>query len=156
MTGSTQNELVGKIARDVVAQIAPQELPIFPAISQAYFANPADVLKNVKSEDRALGFGLDPTLLLTPIVLTVLSDIFVFLVEIAKKALEDGLGNETSEIIKRMFSRSDSSKAPVLTKQQITLIHGKVLTAAKKLRLSDDKAASLADAVAVQFFAGNQ
>jgi len=152
MTDLTQNELVGEIARDVVTQIAPQELPIFRAVSEAYFANPGDALKSLKSEDRVLGFGLEPTAaLLTPVVLRVLTEVFQFLLPIAKKAVEDGLGSEISVIIKRMFARFGCSKSPILTEEQIRLIHRKVLTAAKNLRLSDDKAASLANAVAVQF-----
>ena len=99
MTDLTQNELVSEIARDVVTQIASQELPIFQAVSEAYFANPGNALKGLKSEDRVLGFGLDPTaVLLTPVVLHVLSEIFQFLVPIAKKAVEDGLEHGLLEI----------------------------------------------------------
>src|SRR5215471_3083844 len=103
MTDLTQNELVSEIARDVVTQIASQELPIFQAVSEAYFANPGNALKGLKSEDRVLGFGLDPTAaLLTPVVLRVLTEVFQFLLPIAKQAVEDGLGSEISVIIKRM------------------------------------------------------
>lgn len=157
MTDLTQKELVVEIARDVVTQIAPQELPIFQAVSDTYFADPGNTLKSLKSEDRMLGFGLDPTaILLTPVILHVMSEIFQFLTPIAKKAVEDGLGNEISQIIKRMFSRFHSSKPPVLNNDQIKLIHKNVLMAAKNLRLSDDKAALLANAVAGQFLVDDQ
>ena len=52
-----------------------------------------------------------------------------------------------------MFKKSDSSKptAPsILTKEQVGLVHGNVLLAAKKLRLPVDKAQSLANAVTAQ------
>src|SRR5687768_14874350 len=136
MTDLTYNELVSEIARDVVTQLAPQELPIFRAVSEAYFADPGNALKRLKSEDRALGFGLDSAAaLLTPVVLAVLSEVFQSLVPIAKKAVEDGLGHGISEIMKRMFSRFDGSTPSVLTTEQIKLLHGKVLLAAKNLRL---------------------
>lgn len=152
MIHSTENELVSEIARDIVTQIAPQELPIFPAVSEAYFDDPTKALNTLKSEDRVLGFGLDPSAaLLTPVVLAVLSAVFQFLVQIAEKAVEDGLGEEVGEIIKRMLSKGDYSKRSVLTEEQIGLIRQKVLTAAKGLRLSGDKPAALANAVAAQF-----
>ena len=157
MTDLTQNELVREIGRDVVTQLAPQELPIFSAASEAYFSNPGNATKRIQSEDRVLGFGLEPTAaLLTPVVLAILSEMFQFLVQIAKKAVEEGLETELSEVIKRMFTRFACSKSPVLTKEQITLIHGKVLLAARDLRLSDDQAASIANAVVAQFFISAQ
>jgi len=142
MADLTQNEMVGDIARDVVTQLAPQELPIFRAVSEAYFANPDHALKNLKSEDGVLGFGLDPTaFLFTPVVLHVLAEILQFLVPIAKKAVQDRLGLEIAEISKRMFKRFGRSTVPVLTKEDIKLLYGKVLLAAKNLKLSDERAA---------------
>jgi hypothetical protein len=112
-------------------------------------------LKSLKSEDSILGFGLDPSApLLTPVVLAVVSEVFQFLVEIAKKAVEDGLGEKVAEIIKGMFSKGDHPKRSVLTEEQIRLVHRKVLTAAKDLRLSEDRAAALANAVAAEFRTG--
>ena len=106
MADVTQNELVGDIARDVVTQLAPQELPIFRAVRDAYFANPESALKNLKSEDGVLGFGLDPTaFLFTPVVLHVLSEIVQFLIPIAKKAVQDRVGSEVAELSKRLFNK---------------------------------------------------
>jgi len=124
---------------------------------EAYFANPDYALKNLKSEDGVLGFGLDPTaFLFTPVVLHVLSEILQFLVPIAKKAVQDGLGLEIAEISKRMFKRFGRSTLPVLTKEDIKLLYGEVLMAAKNLKLSDERAASLANAVVVQFLVADQ
>jgi hypothetical protein len=94
---------------------------------------------------------VDPTLaFITPVLLQVLSDAFEFLTDVAKKAVEAGLAKEIPEIIRGMFRKSHSSEPdapPVLTREQIGLIHGDVMAAAKRLRMPPDKAQSLADAV---------
>jgi hypothetical protein len=151
MADVTHNELVGDIARDVVTQLAPQELPIFRAVSDAYFANPESALKNLKSEDGVLGFGLDPTaFLFTPVVLHVVSELVQFLLPIAKKAVQDRVGSEVAELSKRLFKRFGRSTPPLLTQEDLTSLHRKVVQAAKNLHLSDERAAALANAVVVQ------
>ena len=143
------NMLVTDVARDVLEELAPQELPILPAAARAYFADPAAALKQSRSKDSALGFGADSFVFLTPVVLPVLSEIFEFLREVAEKSLEAGLAKEVPEIIKCMFRKFQPSEPgfPTLTTDQIAVVHGKVLAAAKRLRLPPHDARSLADAV---------
>ena len=64
-------QLILEAARDVIAEVAPQELPLVTPISTAYFANPEDTLRrrrSSRSKDKPLGFGVpaDATQLLTP------------------------------------------------------------------------------------------
>ena len=66
-TDSDQKQLITDVARDLVVKVAPHELPLFPATSQAYFENPEKVLEKQKSEDTMLGFGLEAgAVFLTP------------------------------------------------------------------------------------------
>jgi hypothetical protein len=104
------NTLVTDIAHDVLAELAPQELPILPAATRAYFADPAAALKQSRSKDSALGFGVDAFVFFTPVVLPVLSEVFEFLTQVAKKAVEAGLAKEIPEIIKGMFRKFHSSE----------------------------------------------
>lgn len=155
MKYSSNNTLVVDIARDVIAEIAPQEIPIFPAATEAYFAKPAEALKQLRSKDSVLGFGMDSlAIVLTPAVLHILSKVFEFLTDIAKKAVEGGLSAEIGEVIKAMFKKSlpaEPTFPSVLTKEQIGIIHSNVLLAARKLRLPTGRAHALADAVTAQF-----
>ena len=142
--------LVSDIARDVLAELAPQEMPIFEAASRAYFADPAAALKQSRSKDSALGFGVESVVFLTPVVLQVLSEVCEFLRQVAGKAVEAGLAEEIPQIIKKMFRKLHSAEPDspsVLSREQIALIHGNVLAAAKRLRMPAEKARSLADAV---------
>jgi hypothetical protein len=151
MQNAIDPTLVTDIARDVLAELAPQEIPIFPAASRTYFADPPAALKQYRSKDNALGFGVDPLLVsLTPIVLHTLLETFEFLTDIAKKAVEAGLAKEIPEIVKAMFRKfhpSEPAAALVLTSEQTTLIYENILESAKRLRFPPDKARSLADAI---------
>jgi hypothetical protein len=150
MENAVDATLVSDIAQDVLAELAPQEMTIFPAASRAYFADPAAALKHSRTKDSALGFGVDSFVFLTPVVLPVLSEVFEFLTQVAKKAVEAGLAKEIPEIIKGMFRKFHSSgpgSPSVLTTEQIALVHTKVLATAKRLRMPPDQARSLADAV---------
>jgi hypothetical protein len=106
MENSASTVLVSEVARDVLSDIAPQEMPIFAAASRAYFADPAAALQQFRSKDDVLGFGMEAvTVLVTPAVLLVVSDVLDFLTRVAKKATEDGLAKEIPEIIKAMFRK---------------------------------------------------
>jgi hypothetical protein len=154
MGNATDATLVVEVARDLVSQIAPQELPLFSAASAAYYENPEAALKNIRSRDDFLGFGVDSLgALLTPVVLVVLSEVIGFLIDVAKKATEDGLAKEIPELVRAMFKRfrtSERDQPPVLTGEQVGLVPRKVLLAAKRLRLTSDQAQSLANAVTAQ------
>src|SRR5262249_18716495 len=147
MEKSTDAALVTEVARDVLSEVAPQEMPIFAAASRAYFADPASALRQSRPKDNVLGFGIEAVgVLVTPAVLLVVSEVLEFLTRIAAKAMEDGLAKEIPQIIKSMFRKfhsSDPDTPAVLTKEHLALIHGNVLLAAKKLRLPAEQAQSL-------------
>ena len=146
--------IITEVGRDVLSEIAPEEMPIFGAASNAYFADPAAALRQVPSRDNVLGFGVEAVaVVVTPVVLLALSEVLQFLTRVAAKAVEDGLAKEIPDVIRAMFRKFHSAKPQmpsVLTREHIGLIHGNVLLAARRLRLPPDKAQSLADAVTAQ------
>ena len=153
-TADADAVLIADVARDVLSEIAPDELPIFPAASRAYIADPAAALRGLGAKDEMLGFGIEAlAVAVTPVVLVVVTEVFQFLTGVAAKAVADGLAKEISEIVKAMFKRfrpSTPSIPSVLTREHIAAIHGNVLLAARRLRLSQDKALALANAVTAQ------
>jgi hypothetical protein len=154
MPSTADAALVTDVAHDILSEIAPDELPIFPAASRAYAADPAAALRGLGVKDEALGFGLEAlAAAATPVVLIVVTEVFQFLTGVAAKAATDGLTQEISQIVKAMFKRFRSS-APstpsVLTRDHIAAIHDNVLLAAQRLRLPQDKARALANAVTAQ------
>jgi len=154
MKDETKNLLISDIGRDVLAVIAPQELPLFPPISRAYFADPAGALKKRRSKDSALGFGADSmAILLTPVVLHILSEVFDVLAEAAKKALADGVAKEAPEAMRAMLKRFHLQGPTIpspLTRPQLMVIQEKISRAARDLQLPDDKVEALTNAVTAQ------
>ena len=158
MSNAEANELIASVARDVLADVAPQEIPIFPAVSRAYFADPDRALKRRHAGDTALGFGADAlAVLMTPILLHILSEVWDILIEAAKKAVTDGLAKEIPEALKAMFKgfgRSAASMPSPLGKAQLELIRDSVLAEARKLQLPDDKIEAIANAVTAHLIIG--
>jgi hypothetical protein len=154
MFDANTNLLMNEVARDVLADIAPQELPIFPAVSKAYFADPSVALNKLRSRDTALGLGMESlAILLTPIVLQILAQAFQILTEAAQKAVTDGLAKEIPDAIKMMFKRfraSGPSMPPPVGKVQLDAIRAKIRLTAKEMQLPDDKIAVLINAVTAQ------
>jgi len=154
MEGSAGIALISDVARDVLSEVAPREVPIFAAVSRAYFADPASALRQSRAKDDVLGFGMETAAaLFTPAVLFVLSEPFEYLTRIAAKATADGLAKEIPELVKSMFRKLQSSQpaAPsLLTREDLAMIHRNILASAKKLHLPAEKAHSLANAVTAQ------
>jgi len=167
MSIGTDDELVVALARATVERAAPEELVIFPAASEAYLAG-QDPAKRTRG-DPMLGFGIESAVvLLTPVALTVAKDVLGFLRAQLKKQAEEhgdeafdwlfnkllGRGGEGRDDEPAAAEGSGSTGAaeepappPELTDEQLAQVHALAIEKAKQLRLSDDKAALLADSL---------
>ena len=82
MTDTGDTQLIIDLSRDLLAQVAPQELPLFRAASQAYQSDPDALSKSGGEKDEMLGFGAgEVAALLTPAVLLITSEVVKFLAE---------------------------------------------------------------------------
>jgi hypothetical protein len=153
MDNFQDDDLVGEIALEVLTRVAPQEIAIFPAASRAYFADKDAALKNLRQGDEVLGFGSSLTVFFTPVVLYVLSEVVDTLARIARKAVEDGVSKEFTAVLQSMFAKFRGPKPDglsVLTKEQIGLIHAKVVSTATRLKVPAAEAGALANAITAQ------
>ncbi|MFI9307222.1 hypothetical protein [Streptomyces triculaminicus] len=105
--------MITEIARDVIEEIAREEVPAFSAVSQAYFADPQRALSGRGSRKAPLGFGSGVVeLILTPIVLAATAKAVECLAEITLKHLpEDGVRAALRRIF-RAGQRSPGTSAP--------------------------------------------
>lgn len=88
MPGVENNLLIADVARDVIAQTEPGELPLFRTISTEYFKRPAEANKKKRGKDELLGFGIgDAVALATPAMLVVMPQVVVFLTEVGTNRL---------------------------------------------------------------------
>jgi hypothetical protein len=101
-----------------------------------------------------LGFGPgDAVVLLTPIVLAVISDVATFLIEEVKKAAQAESAAWINASVEAMFAKfrpadkEEKGKPPPLTPEQLAQVRRIVVNKARQLKLSDERAKTLADTV---------
>jgi hypothetical protein len=154
MTNGEDKQLVANVARDVVSQMAPQELPLFRATSEAYFKDPHKTLQTQSGKDEMLGFGTGEAVsFLTPIALAVMGEVIKYLFEQVKLATKAESAAWISDMVKAMFKKltptgkAAQSKPAALTPEQLSQVRQIVIRKARQLKLPDDKARTLADTV---------
>lgn len=154
MTNTENNQLIADVARDIVAQTAPQELTLFRVTSEVYFKKPDKALKNQVGKDKILGFGTGEMVsLLTPVVLTVVTEVVTFLTVEVKKAVADESESLISDHVKKLFRkfRPEREKKqhgpPPLTREQIARVRKLAYDKFLQLKVSETQANRLADAI---------
>lgn len=154
MAHVASNELVIEISRDLITQLAPEELPLFRATSQAFQQDAKCVLASQDGREEMLGFGLgDAVALLTPAVLAVVSGVVTFLLAEVAKATNAASASLIQETVRRLFkstrSPAQTSTTPLstLTTEQLAQVRSIALKQARQMKLSETRAKVLADAI---------
>lgn len=153
MNDSSQNQFAATLARDLVSQMAPEEIPLFRATSEAYFKDPQATLKDGESREEMLGFGTAEALsLLTPVAIAVSIEMLKFLTEEVKKSFKAESSSMVNDVVKGMFKRFRPAAAPqalafspALTTEQLREVHQVVFHKARQLRIGESRAKQLAD-----------
>jgi hypothetical protein len=105
MSDLVEDQLVAEVAQDQVEQIPPQQAPIFPLLSEAYFQDP-DKMLEAQGKDEMLGFGLEVgAVLLTPVVLTVTKDVIEFIAGIVMTSVQTQSSGLINEFVEKMFTK---------------------------------------------------
>jgi hypothetical protein len=155
METSTKEQVVLEISRSFVSAIAPEELPLFRAQSEAYLQDPQKLNNRGKSKDEMLGFGVGETVtFLTPVVIAVTMEVFDYLMDELKKNLKSEGSAAISDMIKQMFKKSPNTpdmqeNQPTIPqgKEGLNKIHTLVMDKARQMKLSENKANQLANAI---------
>lgn len=146
------DDVVAELARAAVERAAPEELPLFTPMSEAYFADPR-ALESGKPRDELLGFGVDAAVVLvTPVALQVARDVLGFLHEqLRARAREHGEGAIDRIIARLVGKNAEAATAeetvPELTDAQLEQVRALAFEKARSLKLSDDRAGLLADSL---------
>jgi hypothetical protein len=152
MTTDFENRIAADVARALIREEAPQEIPIFKANSEAYFKNPARVLaQQTPGKEDMLGFGVaEATTFLTPVVLAVMGEVVTFLIAEVKKAFEKEGSSRIEQTVRNLFRKlrgPEEKPAVTLTQDQLREVHKRAFAKALMLKLSDARARQLADAI---------
>lgn len=152
MPPTVEDELVVDLARGVVAQTAPHELPVFRATAAAYLEDPEGV--ETAQKDEMLGFGVEAVAALTPCVLAIARAVVEFVVEEVAKVLKDQSAGTIQRVVRRLFRRPDTMEdpglpaPPKLTEDQLRRVHQVALEKGAAFNLPPSQAQLLADSMA--------
>jgi hypothetical protein len=149
VTTTAENDVVAELARKSIADTAPQELPLFRLVSQAYFEDPEQVLDPPKRKDDLLGFGpAGLVLLVTPAALEAAKSIVGYLLSQLKGSLEHETSEAIAARVHRLFHRdANDDDAPRLTREQLARVRELALEKAHQLNLPEAQADLLADSM---------
>jgi hypothetical protein len=90
----------------LVAQIAPQELPLFRPIKEAYFKDLEKTLQRHTAKDEMLGFEVaEAAMLITPIVLGVVTEVVKYIGEQLLQTIKQEGATLTTEALKKLFKK---------------------------------------------------
>ena len=146
--------LIRDLAKKVLRQTAPEELPLLRPASERYFADPEKALRTRRQEQEVFGFGTEAAIaLLTPVVLTIVTDsLKSFASDLARRAGSHGV--ETVRIsLRRLFrlgsvgTQEADAEVPSVTPDQLAVVRRSAFDRALELDLPESKANLLADAL---------
>ncbi|MBI3536520.1 MAG: hypothetical protein HY070_02995 [Chloroflexi bacterium] len=154
MSDPISNQLVSDLARDLISQAAPQELPLFRANSEAYFKDSKKFLETRGGKDEMLGFGAGEAItFVTPAALMVTSAVVQFIAAEVLKAAKTESAAILNERVKQLFKKFrppekiETKPSVTLTTDQLAQVRKIALEKAKQLELSEEKANLLADSL---------
>ena len=149
-----QKQLISDITKELVFQNAPQELPLYRAISESFFKDPEKTLKGKTGKDEMLGFGVGAAVMfLTPIALAVTADVVIYIAEeVVKNMIEEVSSNRASDLVRKMFKKfrpagNEGKEIPTLSSEQLAQVHSRAFEKASQLNLPEAQARLLADSL---------
>jgi hypothetical protein len=137
-----EREFVDGLARLAVSRLAPNELPLFPVLSDRFGKDPDRLLRDTGGRDEVLGSGLEGAALLTPIALAAATEVAKYVA--VHLAMATGKG--AAELFRQLLHRPDEAP-PALTAGQLAEVGRLAREKGLALRLSEARAGALADAL---------
>ncbi|MFC4015201.1 hypothetical protein ACFOY2_48865 [Nonomuraea purpurea] len=143
--GRTDATRVRDLVHDVVAQVAPEELPLVAGLAGF---DDATVVRRLGGRGRrreTLGFGLgEVAALVTPVVWLAVNHVAQRLVE---TGVDAGAGKARSALRKLLRRPAEPVMVPPLTREQLAEVRESVLEVAARRGLEEERASAIADAV---------
>lgn len=139
-------EWIERLSREIVAEFAPEELPLFDELAQETFEHPRPPQGEERGGDDPLGFGMNETLVaITPAVSAMVSAAFAHLLGEVFKAAGEEEAKNLRERIKRLVNK-ERSAAP-LTVEQLAQVRKLAQEQAQLFGVPAGQAQQLADAL---------
>jgi hypothetical protein len=113
--------LINEAAYRLISAQAPQELPLYVATRDRYFADPEAFTRQGEAEDRPLGFGsADVVEAFSYVVFPLLVPTLSYLVSVAKE-FQEQTAQRAVEWVRDLFSKTPDPQ-PLLTQEQLAAV----------------------------------
>lgn len=143
---------VREVVRDVVADVAPEELPVLAGLSRLADDEALRRLTRRRRPREPLGFGLDTVAALaTAITWVAVQESVKRIVDPAADSLSRRFGTRVRRMLRR---RSDPTAVPALTREQLAEVRRRVMELAEQTGFEADRAAALAERVVARLVLG--
>jgi hypothetical protein len=150
METSADDQLVLDVSRQVVTDLAPDELEVFDATRDAYLDEEAAG----RDKEEMLGFGIEIVAFLTPVIVMATKAVASYLSEVVANAVETESESVVAGYVKRLFrpfQHDDDQPEPLaLSVDEIRKAHDVALEKATALGLKAERARLIADSIAGQ------
>ena len=139
-------QLITDLSKQMVTQVAPEELDLFDELIEEYFDDPSPPDLSESDDDDALGFGLNGVVVaITPAAAAAASSVIGYIVsEVLKAAQEESAAVLVSKV-RKLFNSKDESES--LTTEQLRQVRRLALSQAKVFGMETSQARSMADAL---------
>lgn len=136
---------VRDVVRDVVVEVAEEELPIVDGLARLDDAGALRRLRRRGRRREPLGFGLGEVVaLVTPVVWLVVDQVAR---QVSDAAVE-GVTERAKAVLRRILRRPPAPvQVPPLTREQLAEVHRQVIETAVRRGLPEERATEIADAV---------
>jgi len=148
-------KFVEEVSRNIVTQIAPEELDMFDELMEEYFQNPKPPDRSTTASDDPLGFGLGETLVAAaPVAAAMVSAVITYIVTEAIKATQEETTAVVKQKIKALFTpgKEDSDQKSKketlpLTKEQMEQVKRLARKQAIQFGIKPEQAEKMANAL---------
>lgn len=137
-------EIVRSVGLELVSRLAPEELPLYPALVSQFQGTKRGRGK-ASSDDQLLGFGAaEAVTMLTPVILTFTRSFWQALLA---EAARDSVHGVVECVKAHLPGGREAAAEPPLTPGQLRLVRTVAEREARRLDVSESQAGLLADAM---------
>lgn len=148
-TPSVDSELIVQLSRELLEEVAPEELDLFDELATEYHANPVPPDRSARTRDDALGFGLDAELIaISPAVIAAMTACLNFIVGIISESLKNQGETFINAQLKKLFEgKKPTDSSLSLDTEQLRHVRKLTLHEARRFGMGKAEADKLADAL---------
>ncbi len=153
-----EHKLVSELSKEIVSQIAPEEIELFDELMQEYFDNPVPPDLTVDESDDALGFGLSEVMVaITPAAAAVTIAALNFIVSNLQQFTKEQSADLSSRDLRQFFANRKKAAVAeaLLTPAQLEELRHITQSMAIQYGMDDERAAAMTNAMLVTLMLGS-